>query len=68
MRQPRNRLTYLRLIKFMSQKDVATKLGISAPYYCKLERNPDKIDLGMAGKLKTILGVASIDELVQDAV
>lgn len=65
MKKPRNRLAYLRMTNIMSQKDMADYLGISQTYYCKLEKYPEKIDLGMAAKIKEKLGAKTIDELLE---
>jgi DNA-binding XRE family transcriptional regulator len=67
VRKPTNRLSHLRWVNFLSQREIAEQLGISPQYYCKLEKNPAKIDLGMAVKLKLILKVRCIDELLNDA-
>lgn len=68
MRIPQCRIAQLRFRKFLSQKDVAEMLGVSQQYYGRLEKNPDKIDIGMARKLKRILELKFIDELIEDAV
>ncbi|WP_339197910.1 helix-turn-helix transcriptional regulator [Paenibacillus sp. FSL P4-0176] len=65
MRKPKNNLAYLRMMKFMSQKDVAEQLEISQVYYSKLEKNPSKITLGMASRLKVILQADTIDDLLK---
>lgn len=66
MKQPKSHLAYLRLRNILSQKDVAEQLGISQVYYCKLEKTPEKISLGMACKLKKILKVETIDEIIKE--
>ncbi|MCP3810076.1 helix-turn-helix domain-containing protein [Paenibacillus sp. Lou8.1] len=68
MDKRRNNITYLRLRNILSQKDVAETLGISQVYYGRLEKNPEKISLGMASKLKTLFKVDSIDELLEEVV
>ncbi|WP_339283656.1 helix-turn-helix transcriptional regulator [Paenibacillus sp. FSL R5-0486] len=68
MRKPDNNLMYLRMMKFMSQKEVAEQLEISQAYYSKLEKNPSKISLGMAGRLKVILQADTIDDFLKHVV
>lgn len=60
----RNKLTYHRLRNVLSQRDVAEKLGISQAYYGRLERNPLNMKIGTAMRLKEILKVDSIEELI----
>lgn len=68
MDKKRNKITYLRLRNILSQKEVAENLGISQVYYCKLEKHPEKISLGMAYKLKKLFKVDMIDELLDEVV
>lgn len=62
----KSKVAYLRRIKFLTQKQVAQELDMSQQYYCKLEKNPDNLTLGMAMKLKAIFNVDHIDDLVGD--
>lgn len=62
MRKPKTKLAYYRMKNFMSQDEVAKKLGISQPYYGRLERNPEDISIGMALKLKEIFNANNIDD------
>lgn len=64
MRKPKNGLARARMISLYSQQDVANALGISQPYYGRLERNPESINLGMAMKLKNLFNANSIEELL----
>ncbi|OME12784.1 helix-turn-helix domain-containing protein [Paenibacillus odorifer] len=62
-----NRISLLRLSKPYSQKEMAMKLGITQSYYGKLERNPGNISLEVAIKIKQILGVEHVDDLMDEA-
>jgi len=68
MKKPSTHLAILRHNRYLSQKDVASLLGISQQYYGRLEKNPDKIDMGLAKKLKILLNVSYIDDLLEKAV
>ncbi|MCM3130933.1 helix-turn-helix domain-containing protein [Paenibacillus sp. MER 78] len=68
MKRKLNRITILRLTKGLSQKEMADKLSISQTYYGKLERNPKNVSLEMAMKIKNILEVNHIDDLIEEAV
>ena len=68
MKKPTTHLGKLRHTKYLSQKDVADHLGISQQYYGRLEKNPEKIDLALAKKLKNVLSVDYIDDLLENAV
>ncbi|OZB90053.1 helix-turn-helix domain-containing protein [Paenibacillus sp. XY044] len=67
MKRNLNRITILRLTKGLSQKDMADKLSISQSYYGKLERNPENVSLDVARKIKNILEVSHIDDLLEEA-
>ncbi|MDR6555496.1 helix-turn-helix transcriptional regulator [Paenibacillus qinlingensis] len=64
----KSKVAYLRRVRFLTQKEVAAELEMSQQYYCKLEKNPDDFSLGLAKKLKIILGVDHIDDLVGDVI
>lgn len=68
MKKPSNNIARIRFKNYLSQKEVAEMLGISQQYYGRLEKNPDKIDIGLARKLKEILKLKYIDDLIDDAV
>lgn len=68
MKIPKSKIEFLRRTKFLTQKDVADSLDMSQQYYCKLEKNPDDFSLGLAIKLKQILGVDHIDDLLGEVV
>ncbi|MDH2330496.1 helix-turn-helix transcriptional regulator [Paenibacillus polymyxa] len=61
---PKNSIAYHRMKSLMSQDDVAKVLGLSQQYYGRLEKNPDKISLGVAKILKNIFQVETIDQLL----
>lgn len=67
MKRKLNRITILRLTKGLSQKEMADKLSISQSYYGKLERNPENVSLDVARKIKMILEVNHIDDLLEEA-
>lgn len=67
MNKPLNKLTFLRKINILSQKEVAKMLGISQQYYGRLEKNPIMLSVGMALQLKSILKLKCIDELIDEA-
>lgn len=66
MRKPKNHIENLRWKLYLSQKEVAELVGLSQQYYGRLEKNPDKIDLGLAKKLKEILQLNHIDDLITE--
>ncbi|AIQ19575.1 hypothetical protein H70357_24845 [Paenibacillus sp. FSL H7-0357] len=66
MAQPKTRVEYLRKINFLSQKEVAEKLGVSQQFYHKIEKGTSKINLDMADSLKVIFNLTCIEELLRD--
>lgn len=67
MKKKLNKLAFLRKTNILSQKEIAEMLGISQAYYCRLEKSPTDLSLEMAIKLKTILKVRCIDDLIDEA-
>lgn len=48
-------LKQARLLKGLTQKEVAEKLGIHKQTYGKLEKNPDEVTIGQAKQISQIL-------------
>lgn len=68
MKKALNRLGYLRKSNILTQKEISEMLGISQQYYGRLEKKPHEINLGMAIKLKAILKVKCIDDMIDEAI
>lgn len=68
MPTPKNRLEYLRKSHFLSQREVAEKLGISQQSYGKIESGRCRLTVETASKLKGIYKLDSIDALINEAV
>lgn len=51
-------LKQARLLKELTQKEMSKKLGISEYVYRKYECNTDKIPIGVAQKITSILGMS----------
>ena len=48
-------LKQARLLKGFTQREIATKLGVHAQTYSKMEKNPDEVTIGEAKKICEIL-------------
>lgn len=48
-------LRQARLLKGMTQKEVAEKLGVHVHTYSKMEKSPDEVTIGEAKKISEIL-------------
>ncbi|MED3888263.1 helix-turn-helix transcriptional regulator [Priestia aryabhattai] len=49
-------LKQARLLKGLTQKELAAKLGVHAQTYSKMERHPDDVTIGEAKQISEILG------------
>lgn len=67
MAKPKSRLEYLRKINFLSQKEVAEKLGLSQQFYYKIESGKARLTVDVAKQLKSIFKLKCIDELIDEA-
>lgn len=63
MAKPKNKLEELRRINFLSQREVAEKLGVTQNSYSLVERGERGLTLEKAMKLKEIFQVQYIDDL-----
>lgn len=63
MAKPKNKLEELRRINFLSQREVAEKLGVTQNFYSLVERGEKGLTLENAKKLKVIFHVDYIDDL-----
>lgn len=63
MAKPKNKLEELRRINFLSQREVAEKLGVTQNFYSLVERGEKGLTLENAKKLKVIFHVDYLDDL-----
>lgn len=68
MAQPKTKIAYLRMVNFLSQKEVAEKIGLSTQFYNKIENGKARLTVEIAKKLKPVFKLKYIDELIDDVV
>lgn len=67
MAAPKNRLEFLRKSNFLSQKEVAEKIGMSQQFYNKIETGKARLTVDIAKKLKSVYNLSCIDDLLDEA-
>lgn len=63
-----HKLQYLRKKAGFNQEDMAKKVNLTVHGYRKLEQGQRRMTLEIAIKIKKILGVARIEDILDDAV
>ena len=67
MAKPRSKIGQLRVVNFLTQKDVADYLGINQMSYSKIERGERGLSLENAKKLKVLFKVSYIEDLFDES-
>lgn len=67
MAKPKSKLAQLRIVNFLTQKEVADQIGMTSMNYSKIERGVRGLSMQTAVKLKEIFKVSCIDELLDES-
>lgn len=67
MALPKTNIEKYRRLKFMTQAEVAKKVGMSVVNYSKYEREERRLTVELALKLVDVFGLSQIEELLLDS-